>query len=142
MSHSLKARIWTAASQYVGLTALLGTSPFRMFDQQLPQGIQFPAVVMESVGNPHDYVASGPLPTSWSRMQFRIYGTGNDSENANLIANALANFFNTFNGTGIDGMPTYPNYVVQDIDFGIAKTQPLTYMRLVDVRIYSNQDAT
>lgn len=137
---SLKVRLYQAASADAGLVALLGSPP-RWYDQRLKQGAAFPAVVVDQVANPRDYVASGPMPTSWNRMQFRVYGTGNNSENANDVVNALANFLNTFDGPGIPGLQTYPNLIVADHDMGIAETQPLTYMRLVDVRIYSNQDA-
>jgi hypothetical protein len=138
---TLKARIWTDASQYTALTALIGTSPFRLFDQRLPQGVAFPAVVMESVANPHAYVAGGQMPTSFTRIQFRIYGTGNDSENAALVGDTLIAFFSTFDGPGT-GAPTLPNYVVGDRDMGIAQTDPMTYMRLIDMRIFSNEFAT
>jgi hypothetical protein len=138
---TLKARIWAAASVYAPLTALLGTSPFRMFDQRLPQGVAFPAVVMEAVANPHDYVSSGQMPTSFSRIQFRIYGTGNDSENASLVGDTLIAFFATFDGPGT-GAIANPNYVVGDRDMGIAQTDPMTYMRLIDIRIFSNEFAT
>lgn len=138
---TLKARIWAGASAYAPLVALLGSSPFRMFDQRLPQGVTFPAIVMENVSKPRDYVASGQMPTSFNRMQFRIYGTGNDSENAALVGDTLIAFFATFDGPGT-GSPTQPNYVVGDRDMGIADTDPMTYMRLIDIRIFSNEFAT
>lgn len=139
---SLKSRLYSAASVDAGLVALLGSSPFRWFDQRLEQGSAFPAVVVESVSSSRMYVGSGQQPTNWNRMQFRVYGTGNDSENADTVVNALADFFNTFDGPGIPGLVSYPNLIVGDTDMGIAQTQPLTYMRLLDVRIFWNQDAT
>ena len=138
---SLKARLYSAASVDAGLVALLGSAPFRWFDQRLPQGRNFPAVVVEMVGNPGDYVGSGKMPTNWTRCQFRIYGSGNDSENAEIVVLALTAFLNTFDGPGIPGLATYPNLIANDIDMGIAQTDPLTFMRLVDVRLYVNQDA-
>lgn len=138
---SLKARLYSAASVDAGLVALLGSSPFRWFDQRLPQGRSFPAVVVEMVSDPGDYVASGKMPTGWVRCQFRIYGSGNDSENANTVARALTSFLNTFDGPGIPGLATYPNLITNDMDMGIAQTDPLTFMRLVDVRLYINADA-
>lgn len=138
---TLKARIWSAASAYAPLVALLGSSPFRLYDQRLPQGARFPAIVMESVANPHDYVASGQMPTSFSRIQFRVYGTGNDSENASLVGDTLIAFFATFDGPGTAAIAN-PNYVVGDRDMGIAQTDPMTYMRLIDIRIFSNEFAT
>ncbi len=135
---SLKARIYAAASVDAGLIALLGSAPFRLWDQQLQQGSGFPAVVMEMVSNPREYVASGTLPTGWTRMQFRVYGSGNNSENANDVVDALDAFLRTLNLTGLPNSPAFPNLIVGDHDFGIASTQPFTYMRLLDVKLFVN----
>lgn len=146
MPSSLKAKLFAAASQDAGLQALLlsNDSPpvFRWFDQQLPQGYagpgKFPCVVVSTVSNPADYVVTGRMPTSWSRMQFTIYGTGNDSENAGLVVNAIAAFLDTFDGVGKPGLVAYPNNIVGDRDGGIAETKPPTFQRFLDVRIFSN----
>ena len=138
---SIKASLFAAASSDVNLQSLLGSGPFRWYDQQLPQGAAFPCVVVQVVSNPRDYVTTGPLPSSWVRVQFTVYGTGNDSQNADTIVEALADFLQTFNGDGVLNRVASPNFIVADRDFGIAKTQPLTYMRVVDVRIYSNPNS-
>lgn len=138
MSTSLKAKIFAAASVDAGLTALLGTNPFPLYDTQLPQGARFPAIVSQMISNPRDYAFTGILPTGWTRMQYRVYGTGNDSQNADAVVNAMQDFFGSLNLTGIPGNVAYPNFIEGDRDFGKADTQPLTYMRIVDVRIFSN----
>lgn len=148
MASSIKAKLFAAASNDAGLVALLqdGANAFRWFDQQLPQvwpatGELFPAVVVTVVSNPQDYVVTGPLPTSWARVQFTIYGTGNDSENANAIAQALFAFLTTFNAYGLAGsVPANANFVVGDRDAGIAKTQPMTFQRIIDARILVNSE--
>lgn len=134
---SLKAQLYTAAAANSGLTALLGTPP-RWFDEQLEQGSTFPAVTVTMISNPQDYSLLGPLATSWVRVQFSIYGAGNDSENANAVADALFSFIQTFDALGLPNSPSRPNYVVGDRDFGIAQTNPLTYMRIVDYQLFVN----
>jgi hypothetical protein len=140
---SLKAKLFAAALLNARLLFLLGSgSPLllRWFDDQLPQaaGTGFPAVVVKQTSNPLVYATSGRLPTSWARMTFEVYGTGNDSQNADTIVQALAAFLDTFNGDGVTGRTQSPNYIVGDKDMGIAATQPLTYMRVVDARIFWN----
>lgn len=138
---SLKAKLFAAASEDAGLQALLGTSPFRWFDTQLPQQAEFPAVVAFIVSNPADYVITGRMSTSWARVQLTVYGTGNDSENASLVVNALQDFLATFNAIGVPELPVYPNRIVGDRDGGVAQTQPLTYQRFVDVQILNDENA-
>lgn len=138
MSTTLKSRLRTAAAANAGLTALLGT-PLRMYDTQLLQGTAFPAATYQQISNPRVYVTAGRLRTSWVRMQFNIYGSGSDSSNADSVQRALEAFLGTWSGgNGIPGLVAYPNYVEGDRDFGIAQTQPLTFMRIVDVMIFNN----
>lgn len=143
MSTSLKARLYTAALLDAGLLALLATgSPavMRWYDQQLPQGATFPAIVVQQISNPRDYATTGRMPTGFTRMQFRVFGTGNDSQGANAVVDALANFLDGFAGSGIAGLAQYSNLIVADRDAGIANTQPLTYQRIVDAMIFSNDN--
>jgi hypothetical protein len=140
---SLKAKLFAAALLNPALVYLLGSgSPLvmRWFDQQLSQsaGTGFPAVVVSQVSDPQMYVGSGRLPTSWARMQFTVYGTGGDSQNADAIVQALAAFLDTFSADGVTGRPASPCNILSDRDMGIAATQPLTYMRIVDARIFWN----
>jgi hypothetical protein len=138
---SLKAKIYAGASANAGLQALLGTSPFRWFDQRLEQGTTFPAVVVKVVSNGRSYVGSGLMPTGWSRVQFDVYGSGDDSENAELVVNAISDFLESFDAIGIPGQVAYPSNIVADRDAGVASTQPMTYLRIVDVMMFSNADA-
>ena len=143
MYTSIKAKLFAAALQNAALVYLLGSgSPLvlRWYDSQLPQssGTGFPAVVVTLVSNPSDYVASGRLPTSWTRMQFTVYGTGNDSQNADAIVEALSSFLDNFNGDGVTGRLASPSFIVNDRDMGIAETNPRTYIRIVDAKIFVN----
>lgn len=145
MATSLKAKLFAAASAHAGLVALLkdGAHPFRWFDTQLPQNwpkgsVLFPAVVVMLISNPRTYAVTGKLPTSFNRIQFTVYGTGNDSQNAETVVNAIDDFLQGFSGSGLS-VPAYPNYIVGDRDGGIAQTNPLTYMRIVDANIFDNE---
>jgi len=138
MSTSLKAKLFAQASVFPALVSLLGSSPFNWYDTQLPLSANFPAVVVQQISSPNDYAVTGQMPTNWARMQFTVYGSGNDSENANLVVDALESFFSVFNAIGINGLVTYPNLIVGDRDLGVAQTSPMTYQRVVDVRMFYN----
>ncbi len=141
MPTSLKARLYFAATQDAGLSALLLTgSPgiFNWYDQQLSQSATFPAIVVKQVSNPQGYAVNRRMATSFARMQFEVYGTGNDSQNADDVASALTSFLDGFAGGGITGLSQQSNMIVGDRDFGIQNTNPLTYMRVLDVQIFSN----
>lgn len=144
MPSSIKEKLFAAASVDTGLKALLqaGTmAPFRWWDQQVQQKYGFPAVSVMIVSNPRTYAVTGQLPTSFARVQFTIYGTGNDSSNANAVANALSNFLASFCAYGFGAsVPAHANNIVSDRDFGIAETQPQTYMRIIDASIFDNSD--
>lgn len=149
---SLKAKLFAAALQNAGLVAILGGgSPLilRWFDDQMQQqaGTGAPAVVVRQITDPQMYATSGRLPTSFAVMRFECYGAqqtgGNtanppDSQSTDALVQALMSFLDTFNGDGITGRPQSPCYVLSDRDMGIALTQPLTFMRQVDVRIFWN----
>jgi hypothetical protein len=141
---TLKAKLFSQASQFAELQALLGSSPsnFRWFDVQLPQAqATFPAVTVNQIGAPRMYVTNGRLSTYFARVQFTIYGSGNDSQNAAAVTAALEDFLAVFNATAVQNAPTYPNTIVGDKDFGIAATQPLTYMRVIDAMIFNDENA-
>jgi hypothetical protein len=132
---SLKAKLFTSASANTGLQAfLLNGSTFQWGDVQLPQQwdlTNHDAITVFQVSKPKDYTANGPMYTAWVRMQFTIFGHGNDSENAEAVAKALFAWLLSITTLTLDQTPN--NYVVADRDMGIAQTQPLTYQRIIDV---------
>jgi hypothetical protein len=130
----------TAALAYPALTALLGTSPFRWWDTQLPQSSTFPAVVVQMVSNPATYTFGGRLPTSFARMQFTIWGgySAAGSQAADQVRSALYAFLDQFNAEGIPGLLQYPCLVVNDRRGGFTQGDTLLYQRLLDVQIFSN----
>lgn len=145
MANSIKAKLFAGASSYAPLTALLTASVFQWGDQQLSQNFNLKthgAVVVQQISNPQSYTVAGRLPTSFSRVQFTIYGIGNDSQNADAIADALISFLDQWDGgSGIPGLSQYSNLVVGDRDFGVAQTNPMTYTRILDVQIFNNSQA-
>lgn len=135
---SVKQRIRTAASAYSGLTALLGTAPFRWYDLQLAQGSAKPAVVVQQISGSPTYVVGGRLNTGWGRWQFTIWGSGTDSSNALAVEAQLLDFLDQLNLIGITGLTQYPCLVVGQRDAMFPGTQPPSYQRLVDAMIFSN----
>lgn len=138
MPTPLKSKLFAAASAYGPLQALLGTSPFR-WSEQLVQGTEFPAITVFIVSNPRVYAVTGRMATSWARVQFTIFGSGNDSTNADAVAQALFSFLDNVNFAGLPTYPANPNNIVGDRDAGIAATQPATYQRIVDAMIFNNE---
>lgn len=134
---SLKAKLYTAASADSGLQALLlSGSTFQWADQQLPQAWNLTtksAVAVQIVSDPSTFELQGRMATSAARVQFTVFGHGNDSENAEAVVAALYNFLGTLSGAGCGciGIPGKR-------DAGIADTQPMTYMQMVDAFIWND----
>lgn len=137
---SLKAKLFASASANPGLQAVLQNGPvFQWGDIQVPQQwdlVNHSAVTAFLISNPKDYVALGPMFTSWVRVQFRIFGHGNDSENAEAVAQALFAWLILLNTLTQNGQAS--NFVVGDRDSGIAQTQPMTYQRDIDVMMFQD----
>lgn len=137
---SLKAKLFASASANAGLQALLQNgSVFQWGDIQLAQQwdlASHSAVEVFLISNPKDYISTGVMFTGWARVQFSIYGHGNDSENADAVAEALFAWLLTLVTLTQDGQPS--NFVAGDRDSGIAQTQPLTYQRIIDVMMFKD----
>lgn len=133
---SLEAMLRTQALAFPGLTALLGTNPFRWYDTQLRQGTAFPAVTVQLVSGNETYAFNGRLATGWSRMQFTIWDS--DPERARNVEAQLTAFLDVFNGTGIQGLSEYPNSIVMRRQTLFSETQPPLFQRINDAQIFSN----
>ncbi len=140
MATALKDRIRAAAIANPTFTGLLGTSPFRWYDQQLNQGSAFPAVVLTQVSNPQMYALVGRFPTSFSRIQFTIWSVNTAAGMTKLAAleAALIEFLETLNLVGIPGLCSYSNQVVAARDGWFPTPEPGNPQRLVDAMIFSN----
>ena len=138
MATSIKARLYTAASADAGLRALLlDGSVFQWADTQIPQSWNLTsksAVAVQLISNPSSYQLPGRMATSAARLQFTVFGHGNDSQNAEAVSAALYAFFGTLqgNGLGVIGVPG-------DRDGGISQTQPLTYLRMIDAYVWNDE---
>ena len=139
MASTLIVKIISAAQTFAPLTALLGSSPIRMYSLQLPQGSSFPAVLLQVVSHPRTYVANARLATSWARVQFTIFGSTPGGENARAVETALCSFLDQLNLTATAGLNQYPAQVVNSREFGIAATDPETFQIVVDAMIFSNE---
>lgn len=150
MATTLKAKLFAQASVYAPLQALLGTSPFNWYDSQLDPNALVggnAAVVVTQVSRTPMYANMGQLPTTMNRMQFTIFGAvpdanaGADSQSCDAVVGALQQFLPTFNATGIVSLPARGNVIISDRDGGIADTQPRTFTRIVEAKIFSNDNA-
>jgi hypothetical protein len=140
MPTPVKDRIRAAAIANPTLLGLLGSSPFRWYDQQLYQSSAFPAVVVTQVSNPQTYALVGRLPTSFSRYQFTIWTTNNAAGMTAraAVGSALIDFLETLNLVGIPGLCSYNNQVVGDRDGWYPLPEPGNPQRLIDAMIYAN----
>ena len=139
---SLKSSIRSAAASFPGLTTLLGTSPFRWYDERRLQGSVLPAVAVQIISGSPTYTVAGRLPTGWTRVQFTISGSGADSSNAMLVETQLLLFFDQLNLIGISGLTQYPAFVLLQKDAMEPQTEPPIFQRIVDANIFSNSKIT
>ncbi len=140
MATPLKERIRSAAIATPAMTALLGTNPFRFYDQQLVQGSAFPAIVQQVISGAPTYILAGRLPCSSSRVQFTLWATRDAAGLTALAAleAALVAFLDTLNLIGIPGLQQYQNLVVLSRDAFYPLPQPGNPQRIIDAMIYSN----
>ncbi len=136
----LKEKLVAAAKLDAGLQAVLQDgSVFQWASIQLPQSWNLTsksALAVQLISDPTQYATAGPLATSWSRVQFSIFGYGNDSSHADAVADALFAFMGSFNAGAIAGQAA--NYKVGDRDAGLTQTQPVLYMRIVDYMVWND----
>ena len=138
MATSLLAKLRTAAAADPTLGPLLGTTPFRWYDQQLVQGTAFPAVTASVVSNVPVYSVNQLLIVARYRVTMKIFDE--DPEVSHQVASAIRNFLVTFNAYNAgDDDPIQRNQVVGQRDGGIAQTQPLTSMQIMDAMIWNNE---
>lgn len=139
MSTSLETKLRTAALAFPGLTSLLGgntQNTFRWYDTQLRQGTVYPAIVVTMVSDSSDYVFTGILATSFSRVQFEVWDT--DPEHAYIVQQQLEAFLLQFNAYGLPNSPANANFVLNRQKKLYADTQPPQWQRITDVRIFNN----
>ena len=136
----LLSKIRIAALAFPGLTNLLGgaaPNQFRWSENQLVQGVAFPAVVVTLISDPRDYVFLNRMATSFARVQFEVWGYDPVANDA--IVGQLAAFLDQFNAYGIPGLILNANFIANDRSTMYAMTQPPQYQRVIDARIFNNE---
>lgn len=138
---SLLGYLRTQAAEDSELATLLGPTPFRWFDRNLPQNYKlFPAVVARIISNPITYGLNQRFVTSRSRVQLAIWGGKYDAgiQACDAVTDAITTFFDQFNAVGVPGLARYPNEIVNEIDGEFPMTDGPIYTRIMDVMIFSN----
>ena len=138
MATTLLAKLRTAAALDATLGPLLGPTPFRWYDQQLNEGTSFPAVAAFVVSTVPQYATNARCITARYRVQFNVFDP--NPQKARQVATAIAAFLDSFNAFS-SGSPVtqQPNQVVNQRDGGVAQTQPLTAMQIIDAHIWNNE---
>lgn len=137
---SLIVAIRTAAQAYAPLTALLGSgNAIRMNTLQVIQGGAFPAVALQLISNPSDYVITSRQATSTARVQHTVFGAPPGGNNAWSVIQALRTFYDQANFIGIPNLGTYPTRIANCVELGIPETQPQTFLIRMDVMIFYNE---
>lgn len=138
MATTLLAKLRTAAAADPTLTGLLGSSPFCWYDQQVVPGTAFPAVAAFVVSAVPQYSSTNLLITAQYRIQLNIFAI--DPQVSRQVAAAVRQFLLTFNAYNSgDTNAIQRNRVVNVRDGGIAQTQPLTAMQIMDAFIWNNE---
>ena len=134
MSTPIEVKFRTAAAANAGLTALLGTSPFRWYDTQLVPGTAFPAMVCYRVSAVPLYVNVGQNPLELIRVQITIW-EGPEPDTANSLIDALQNFLANFSATTV---AFSQNRIVNKRRGLYTDTQPGIFQNTVDVMVWNN----
>jgi len=142
MSTPRKHKLRTAAVADTGLSALLGTAPFRWYNVQLLQGSALPAIVVQIISTvpKHGYTLRAQNPVE-NRVQFTIWGGQGDAgcQSAYDVEAALKMFLDSFDAIGISNLARYPNYITLERDGFFIQTDTGIYQRLIDVMIWNDE---
>jgi hypothetical protein len=139
MATSLEVKLRTAAAADTTLTGLLGTNPFRWFESQFQQGTIFPEVTVLLVDTINQYSVTNLLSTALSRVQFTVWDT--DPERARDVETAIVDFLVGFNAmNNSSAAPIQANTVISRRQRGNAQTEPFTYQRILDAKIFNNEN--
>ena len=140
-----EAKLRTLAAANATLQGIFGTSPFRWFDTQLPQGQAYPSAVVWRVSTVTDYrMDSGYSPYTQPRLQIDIRHP--DPEQARAAAAAVIDFGKTVNLAVTGGAVTpaakqAPFFVLNQrtsLDFQLA---PPVSVETLDIRVFNLEEA-
>ena len=150
---TLEDKIRILAGANSTLQSYLGTSPFRMFDRQLPprQINNGACVTVRRVSTVRPYYQQGIQSLSMPRMQFTVYTWG--GPNSSILANApataravrdalvawLASQACFSSSAQFDSPstapPNYPNFVLNEFGTLNFQLDPPGYIEVIDVRL-------
>jgi Protein of unknown function (DUF3168) len=139
MATSLEVKLRSAAAANSTLVSLLGSSPFRWYGPQAPQGSVQPLVEVLQVSRVPQYSTTDLLITVEYRMQFTVWDT--NLESARSVINAIIQFLKTFNAYNSgDSSPIQRNrFVNVRTGQSQAQTDPITYWLTLDAMIWNNE---
>jgi len=143
VSLPLEQRIRIAAAAYSPLALLLGSgSPllFRWYNGQLVQGSAYPAVVAMTVTNPPSYIFNRRLSTSYSLMQYTIWGGVGSAgaQAAEDVSAAMATFFDQLDLVGNGRQIQQNNFIQANRQAYYPQGTTLIYQRVLEVRVFSD----
>lgn len=155
MSLTIEDKIRVLAAQDATLQGYLGTSPFRLFDRQLPPGMinSGVCVTAQRVSTiPRMYAQTGLLTLEQPCIRFKIHAWTGKS-NARIMSNApataravrdaliswLANTACFSSSAQFDSPstspPNHPNFVLNEVGLMDYDLDPPGYMEVIDVRV-------
>lgn len=140
-----EAKLRTLANADATLQGIFGTSPFRWFDSQLPQGQNYPSAVVLRVSTAFSSTQDGGIiKITQPRLQIDIRHP--DPEQARAAASAVIDFLNTLDLAVSGGAVTpaakqAPCFVLNQrasLDFELAPAMPV---QMIDLRVYNFEEA-
>ena len=133
----------TAALAFTELATLIDPTSVGAgwYDNQLPQGVGFPCVVVQRISAPRQYTLTRRLNTFWARYQFTIWGGqfSAGSEARRAVRTALMDFVDSLNLYGVSNIPANAGYVVGDRDALYPLTDGPVYQQLVDAMLFVDE---
>lgn len=146
-----EAKLRTLAAASSALQAYFGTTPFRWFDTQLPQGqiSSGACVVVKRVSTVRTYQQTGLQDLSQPRFQIDVLAPNTvnaeaDPESGRAAAAAVITFLGTINLASTDqfGSPTitppnFPNFVLNQRDGMYFQLQPPCFVQSIDIRVFN-----
>ena len=141
MPTSLQDRLQAGAQAYAPLTALIGSSPMRWYQNDLQQGSFYPAIVVTRISGQASYAVNRRMKTGFARFQFLIWGGMYQSGAAarDAVAAALIDFMDQWSGgSGITGLSQYSNTNVLDREATYRQKDSTVYQRLLDFMIFAD----
>lgn len=141
MAADLTEAIYTRAAANSGLTAVLGSSPFRFFPVQAPQKSTKPYVVWAVISEPRLHAGGGYAGLTRSRVVFDCYAS--TQAGAVTLDRLVRDAFNAFTGASVvctGGTVTILSMEVQSTDDAYEATTE-SFIRSRDILFWWRDNA-